>query len=43
MLRTIVGVIFTHENLLALGLGVLLALIVLFGIDTTPAWIYQGF
>ncbi len=43
MLRRIAGIIFTEENLLALGLGVLLALIVLFGIDTTPTWIYQGF
>ena len=43
MLRRIVGLIITRENLLAIILAVLLLLVVIFGIDTVPAWIYQGF
>jgi hypothetical protein len=43
MLRRLVGIIFTRENLLALALAVLLLLAVVFGIDTAPTWIYQGF
>ena len=35
--------ILTRENLLALALGILLILVVVFGIDTAPTWIYQGF
>lgn len=43
MLRRTVRKIFTRENILALMLGILLVLIVMFGIDTAPTWIYQGF
>lgn len=43
MLRRIFGAILNIENLLALALAVLLILIVIFTIDTSPTWIYQGF
>jgi hypothetical protein len=43
MLRKIRNMLFTRENLLAIALGILLILIVVFGIDTAPTWIYQGF
>ena len=43
MLRRIGRSVLTRENLLALVLGILLTLIVVFGIDTAPTWIYQGF
>lgn len=43
MLRRTFGAILNKENLLALALAVLLILIVIFTIDTSPTWIYQGF
>jgi hypothetical protein len=42
-MRRILSSIFTRENALALLLAILLTLIVMFGIDTSPTWIYQGF
>lgn len=42
-MRRILGQILSPENLLAVGLAILLILIVVFGIDTAPTWIYQGF
>ena len=42
-MRRVLGIVFSPENLLAVGLAILLILIVLFGIDTSPTWIYQGF
>lgn len=35
--------IFTKENLYALLLCLLIALLVIFSADRTPLWIYQGF
>jgi hypothetical protein len=43
MMRKIVAIVFTRENLLAIVLGILLLLVFIFGIDTAPTWIYQGF
>ena len=43
MLRRILGMVVTRENLLALVLAVLLMLIVIFTVDTSSTWIYQGF
>jgi len=43
MFRKLVSVIFNRENLLALVLALMLLLIVIFTIDTSPTWIYQGF
>jgi hypothetical protein len=43
MLRWLRKAIFNRENLLALGLALLVVLIVMFTIDTSPTWIYQGF
>jgi len=43
MIRRILATIFNRENLLALLLAVLLVLIIMFAIDTSPTWIYQGF
>jgi len=42
-MRRMLGIIFNRENLLALVFAVLLVLIIMFGIDTSPTWIYQGF
>lgn len=42
-MRRLLSAIFTRENALALLLAILLVLIVMFGIDTAPTWIYQGF
>jgi hypothetical protein len=35
--------IFNKENLLALMLALILVALVIFTIDTSPTWIYQGF
>jgi hypothetical protein len=43
MIRRIVGMLLTRENLLAVALAILLILVFVFGIDTAPTWIYQGF
>jgi hypothetical protein len=43
MLRRIAGIVFSRENMLAILLAILLLLVLVFGIDTTPTWIYQGF
>ncbi|HSR21510.1 MAG TPA: hypothetical protein VLL49_11400 [Anaerolineales bacterium] len=43
MLRKILMRIVSPENLLALALAIMLVLIVMFAVDTAPAWIYQGF
>ena len=43
MLRRILSLLFNRENWLALLLAILLVLIVMFAIDTSPTWIYQGF
>jgi hypothetical protein len=38
-----VSMLLSPENLLAVGLAILLILVVVFGSDTAPTWIYQGF
>jgi hypothetical protein len=43
MLRRLLGMILSRENLLALALALLLMLIVIFTADTSSTWIYQGF
>ena len=43
MLGRILSLLFNRENALALLLAVLLVLVFMFGIDTSPTWIYQGF
>jgi len=35
--------VFTRENFLALLLAVMLIVILIFAVDTSPTWIYQGF
>jgi hypothetical protein len=35
--------IFNRENFLALALALILIALVIFTIDTSPTWIYQGF
>jgi hypothetical protein len=42
-LRRVVKAIFTRENLLALLLALMLVLILIFTVDTSVTWIYQGF
>jgi hypothetical protein len=42
-MRRFLSTIFNRENALALLFAILLVLIVMFGIDTSPTWIYQGF
>jgi hypothetical protein len=41
--RWIKKVLLTKENLYALLLCLLIALLVIFSADRTPLWIYQGF
>ena len=43
MIRRILGMIFSPENMLAAALALMLVLVILFGLDTAPTWIYQGF
>ncbi len=43
MWQRIVRAIFNRENFLALLLALILIALVIFTIDTSPTWIYQGF
>lgn len=43
MWKEIYRAIFNRENLLALLLALILIALVIFTVDTSPAWIYQGF
>ncbi len=43
MLRKLLSAVFSRENLLALLLALLLVALVVFTVDTSPTWIYQGF
>jgi hypothetical protein len=43
MLKKILAAIFNKENLLALTLALILIALVIFTIDTSTTWIYQGF
>jgi hypothetical protein len=42
-MKQILNWLFTHENLMALLLCLILILLVIFTADTSPTWIYQGF
>ena len=42
-MRRLLGVIFTRENVLALLLALLFVVILIFTVDTSATWIYQGF
>jgi len=41
--RSIIRLIFSRENLLALALCLILIAVVVLTADTSPQWIYQGF
>ena len=43
LMKRMVQVIFTRENVLALLLCLILIALVIFTADTSPTWIYQGF
>jgi hypothetical protein len=43
MWKKLFTAIFNKENLLALVLALILVALVIFTIDTSPTWIYQGF
>ena len=43
MLKRILRMIFSRENMLALLLCLILIALTIFTADTTPTWIYQGF
>jgi hypothetical protein len=43
MWKKVLDAIFNRENLLALILALILIALVIFTIDTSPTWIYQGF
>jgi hypothetical protein len=43
MIRKLLRGIFSRENRLALVFAILLVLILMFALDTSPTWIYQGF
>jgi hypothetical protein len=43
MWKKIRAAIFNRENLLALLLALILVALVIFTVDTSPTWIYQGF
>jgi lipopolysaccharide/colanic/teichoic acid biosynthesis glycosyltransferase len=43
MWKRIFDSVFNKENLLALILALILIALVIFTIDTSPTWIYQGF
>lgn len=43
MWEKIADALFTRENLLALIFALILVALVIFTIDTSPTWIYQGF
>jgi hypothetical protein len=42
-LRRLFAFIFNRENLLALLLALILIVVLIFTVDTSPTWIYQGF
>jgi hypothetical protein len=42
-LRRLLRVLFSRENLLALLLALLFVVILIFTVDTSATWIYQGF
>ena len=43
MLRKIVKIVFTRENVFAVALCLVLLVLVIVTADTAPQWIYQGF
>ena len=43
MLKKLYHAIFNRENFLALLLALILITLVVFTVDTSPTWIYQGF
>ena len=43
MMRKLLQMIFSRENLLALLLCLILIGLTVFSADSTPTWIYQGF
>ena len=43
MWKKIRDAIFTRENFLALMLALILIALLIFTVDTSPTWIYQGF
>ncbi len=43
MWKKIREVVLTRENFLALMLALILIALVVFTVDTSPTWIYQGF
>jgi len=43
IIRKLLDILFTRENLLALLLCLILIALVIFTADTSPTWIYQGF
>jgi len=43
IVRKLLDILFTRENLLALLLCLILIALVIFTADTSPTWIYQGF
>lgn len=43
MWKKLFTAIFNKENLFALLLALILVALVIFTIDTSPTWIYQGF
>ncbi len=42
-MKRILALVFSRENVLAFLLCLILAALVIFTADTSPAWIYQGF
>ena len=43
MWKKIWDAVFNRENFLALMLALILIALVIFAVDTSPTWIYQGF
>lgn len=43
MWKKLLDAVFNRENLLALLLALILVALLIFTIDRTPTWIYQGF
>ena len=43
MWNKLLAAIFNRENLFALMLALILVALVIFTVDTSPTWIYQGF
>lgn len=42
-MKTFLQTIFSHENILALLLFLIVAALIVFTTDDSPVWIYQGF